>query len=212
MSWPWGGVGETDKKQEWTGVSGLCVSSLRCPWAAVEPEGRRGSQAPPPDPAHGRAAPDLGQTLDWSPISPWGRLPGHQSSQAMVAPNVVLSRCLLTCGLLQGQLASQLWLNWIWESPGLWLSDKAWRSPRRRQVLLLRTYWSFSFWATLSLQTIDKCPQDPLGGTGEKGEEKLGRSFLDVVYCWGGGPFSEEPAEEGLDVENGGFQVGLCVG
>ena len=131
--------------------------------------------------------------------------------QVGLSTHSLFSRNLIvTCGLLQGQLLSQLWLTWIWESPRLWVLDDAWLRGHRQEVVVLRTHRGFSFWKILSPVHADRNPvsSGPSGGVtaGVKGEEKVGSSFLYVTAEEGGVHFHWSPQRKGLVWKSVGFR------
>lgn len=105
------------------------------------------------------------------------------------ARGVFSQRLLVASGLRQGQLASHVWLTWIWDGPALWPGFLGLTMPGgvdadRRSVSCGHAGASASgkHWAP-STQTGPQCLQDLLGGASMrvKGEEKMGRSFLYVA-------------------------------
>ena len=109
------------------------------------------------------------------------------SIPAMVAP-VISSCCLLiTRGFLKGQLASQLWMSWIWDLQGVGFRTIPGHVHNdERSVSSEYTGASTSGQhRASSMQTEAQCFQNPLGHTtlAVKAEEKVGRSFLYVTDC-----------------------------
>ena len=89
------------------------------------------------------------------------------------------------------------------DSPRLWLLDKPGQVHTDPEVSLLRIYWSFSFWKTLVLVHGDRSPVS--SGPVLEEVKKKWREMSCIWVTTDGGLFSEEPLEEGFDMENNNF-------